>query len=46
MKPSCGALNGCAQIYFHDELDSVSAANIERHRIYCAECSALLDDLE
>jgi anti-sigma factor RsiW len=35
-----------AQAYFDDELDSVSTANIERHRIHCAECNALLDDLE
>jgi len=34
-----------AQAYFDDELDSVSAANIERHRLHCAECRALLDDL-
>jgi anti-sigma factor RsiW len=35
-----------AQAYFDDELDSVSAANIERHTMHCAECGALLDDLE
>jgi anti-sigma factor RsiW len=35
-----------AQAYFDDELDSVSTANIERHRIHCAQCNALLDDLE
>jgi anti-sigma factor RsiW len=35
-----------AQAYFDDELDSVSAANIERHGIHCAECTALLDELE
>ena len=35
-----------AQAYFDDELDSVCAANIERHRIHCGECSALLDELE
>lgn len=35
-----------AQAYFDDELDSVSAANIERHRLHCAECSALLDDFD
>jgi anti-sigma factor RsiW len=35
-----------AQAYFDDELDSVSAASIERHGIHCAECTALLDELE
>jgi anti-sigma factor RsiW len=35
-----------AQAYFDDELDSVSVASIERHRMHCAECNALLDDLE
>ena len=35
-----------AQAYFDDELDSVSAANIERHGIHCAECTALLGELE
>jgi anti-sigma factor RsiW len=34
-----------AQAYFDHELDSVSAANIERHKMHCTECSALLDDL-
>jgi len=35
-----------AQAYFDDELDSVSTANIERHRMHCAECNTLLDHLE
>ena len=35
-----------AQAYFDDEIDSVSAANIERHGIHCAECSELLDELK
>src|ERR1700722_12406871 len=34
------------QAYFDDELDSVFAANIERHKMHCAECNGLLGDLE
>jgi anti-sigma factor RsiW len=34
------------QAYFDGELDSISAAEIERHSAECAECSALLNDLE
>ena len=42
---------GCAeslrvQAYFDDEVDAVSAADIERHVEHCAECRALLQDLE
>jgi anti-sigma factor RsiW len=42
---------GCAeslrtQAYFDDELDAVSAATVERHSEQCAECRALLEDLE
>jgi anti-sigma factor RsiW len=35
-----------AQAYFDAELDAVSAADIERHIEHCAECRALLNDLE
>jgi anti-sigma factor RsiW len=35
-----------AQAYFDGELDAFSAANIERHSETCAECRALLLDLE
>jgi anti-sigma factor (TIGR02949 family) len=34
------------QAYFDREVDAVSAAEIERHAEHCAECRALLDDLE
>jgi anti-sigma factor RsiW len=34
------------QAYFDAELDAVSAADIERHVEHCAECRALLEDLE
>jgi anti-sigma factor RsiW len=34
------------QAYFDDEVDAVSAAEIERHVEHCAECRALLQDLE
>ena len=34
------------QAYFDGELDALSAADIERHRELCAECGALLADLE
>jgi anti-sigma factor RsiW len=34
------------QAYFDDELDAVAAATIEQHREHCAECRALLEDLE
>jgi anti-sigma factor RsiW len=34
------------QAYFDDELDALSAADIERHVESCAECRALLEDLE
>jgi anti-sigma factor RsiW len=42
---------GCAeslrvQAYFDGEVDAVSAADIERHTEHCAECRALLQDLE
>ena len=42
---------GCAeslrlQAYFDGEIDAVSAADIERHSEHCAECRALLQDLE
>jgi anti-sigma factor RsiW len=42
---------GCAeslrvQAYFDGEVDAVSAADIERHTERCAECRALLQDLE
>jgi anti-sigma factor (TIGR02949 family) len=42
---------GCAeslrvQAYFDGEVDAVSAADIERHVEHCAECRALLEDLE
>jgi len=35
-----------AQAYFDGELDALSAADIERHSEQCAECRALLEDLE
>jgi anti-sigma factor RsiW len=35
-----------AQAYFDGELDALSAANVERHSDTCAECCALLEDLE
>jgi anti-sigma factor RsiW len=34
------------QAYFDAEVDAVSAADIERHIEHCAECRALLQDLE
>ena len=34
------------QAYFDGEVDSVSAAEIERHAEHCGECRALLQDLE
>jgi anti-sigma factor RsiW len=34
------------QAYFDGELDVLSATGIERHREACAECRALLEDLE
>ena len=34
------------QAYFDGEVDAVSAAEIERHAEHCAECRALLEDLE
>jgi anti-sigma factor RsiW len=34
------------QAYFDGELDSLSAADIERHLEHCVECRALLQDLE
>jgi anti-sigma factor RsiW len=34
------------QAYFDAEVDAVSAADIERHLEHCAECRALLQDLE
>jgi mycothiol system anti-sigma-R factor len=34
------------QAYFDAEVDAVSAANIERHIEHCAECRALMQDLE
>jgi anti-sigma factor RsiW len=34
------------QAYFDGEVDAVTAANIERHAEHCAECRALLEDLE
>jgi anti-sigma factor (TIGR02949 family) len=34
------------QAYFDAEVDAVSAAEIERHLEHCAECRALLRDLE
>lgn len=34
------------QAYFDGELDAVTAADIERHTAGCAECRALLEDLQ
>jgi anti-sigma factor RsiW len=34
------------QAYFDAEVDALSAADIERHTEHCAECRALLEDLE
>jgi len=34
------------QAYFDSEVDAVAAAEIERHLEHCAECRALLSDLE
>ena len=34
------------QACFDDELDSMSTANMERHRMHCAECNTLHDDLD
>jgi anti-sigma factor RsiW len=34
------------QAYFDAEVDSVTAADVERHTEHCAECRALLQDLE
>jgi anti-sigma factor RsiW len=34
------------QAYFDGEVDAVSGADIERHIAHCAECRALLQDLE
>ena len=33
------------QAYFDGELDALTAADIERHSDYCAECGTLLEDL-
>ncbi len=35
-----------AQAYFDGELDAMSAVEFERHAEHCAECHALLEDLE
>ena len=34
------------QAYFDGEFDAVSAADVERHAEVCAECRALLEELE
>src|SRR5271170_7253459 len=34
------------QAYFDNELDALSAAEIERHSAHCAECRTLLQDLQ
>jgi anti-sigma factor RsiW len=34
------------QAFFDNELDAISSADIERHLEHCAECRALLQDLE
>ena len=34
------------QAYFDAEVDALSAADIERHIEHCAECRALINDLE
>lgn len=34
------------QAYFDEEVDAVSAADVERHIEHCAECRALLEDLQ
>jgi anti-sigma factor (TIGR02949 family) len=34
------------QAYFDGEVDAIAAADIERHVEHCAECTALLQDLE
>ena len=34
------------QAYFDGELDALSAAEVERHSEVCAECRALLQDLD
>jgi anti-sigma factor RsiW len=34
------------QAYFDGELDAVAAADVERHAEHCAECRALLQDLQ
>ena len=34
------------QAYFDAELDAVTAADMERHIEHCADCRALLKDLE
>jgi anti-sigma factor RsiW len=34
------------QAFFDNELDAVSSADIERHLEHCAECRALLNDLQ
>jgi len=34
------------QAYFDAEVDAISAADVERHLEHCAECRALLQDLE
>ena len=34
------------QAYFDGEVDAVTAAGIERHVAQCADCRALLKDLE
>ena len=34
------------QAYFDDEVDSVTAADIERHMEHCADCRSLMQDLE
>jgi anti-sigma factor RsiW len=35
-----------AQAYFDRELDSPTAADIERHAQHCSKCSRLLEDLK
>src|ERR1700733_11536837 len=34
------------QAYFDGELDALSAADVERHSEACAECRAMLEDLD
>lgn len=40
------AENQRVQAYFDDEVDAVTAADVERHLATCAECRALLQDLQ